>query len=336
MYTANKKKLDADFTSARRQSEHTWSIVLAGGEDGPSSGADYIRLGGRRPSQYRCFDGENTLLEQALESALSISGPERLVTLIGHGHARHLDDERIHLPGTVIEQPRRRGTATAAMLCIAYVLARDPGAIVTLLPSDQFAAPRERLCGYVERAIRVVQERPAHLVALGIEATFAETEYGWLVLDDPLSETEVNPCYRTRRFCEKPSRAEADRLFTEGALWNTFIISGTADTFWELAWATFPALMEQMEVMRALFADERLERSMDDSLAEVFANLPTCDLCKTLLPRFSPQLLVLPVEGIQWSDWGRPRRIAQPAANDSSQTLPASITSLATTAPTQR
>ena len=110
MHTANRKKLDTAFTSARRYPERSWSIVLAGGEDSASSGADYIRLGGRRPSQYRCFDG-GTLLEQAVESALTISGPDRLVTLIGHGHARHLADERIYLPGTVIEQPRRRGPA---------------------------------------------------------------------------------------------------------------------------------------------------------------------------------------------------------------------------------
>ena len=120
MQAAMSKGPDTDQTSARRQPERSWSVVLAGGEDSESGGADYIQLGARRPSQYHASDDETTLLEQSLESAVAVSGRNRLVTLIGHGHAEHLDDRRIRLPGTIIEQPRRRGTAAATLLCILH------------------------------------------------------------------------------------------------------------------------------------------------------------------------------------------------------------------------
>ena len=103
-----------------------------------------------------------------------------MITLIGSGHGRHLDAEQIYLPGVVIEQPRQRGTAAAIMTCVAYALAHEPEAVVTVFPSDQFAAPRERLMAYVEQSVDAAIQHPHHIVSLGAMPTFAEVEYGWL------------------------------------------------------------------------------------------------------------------------------------------------------------
>jgi mannose-1-phosphate guanylyltransferase len=327
---------NTDSTAVRRRPQKAWTVVLAGG-DGSSSrrnrggGTDYVHIGAARPTQYRCYDGNATLLEQALESASEISVPERIVTLIGHGHSRHLKAEQIFPPGTVIEQPRQRGTAAATMICLAYVLAQDPTATITLLPSDQYIAPRERLNDLIESAGDIVEGYPHSIVALAALPTFAETEYGWLELGEALSITNDQSCFRAAGFCEKPSHAQAERLLAKGSLWNTLILNAYAETLWETAWIAFPTLMERMEVMRDLFADATSGPQIDDALAGFFTNLPDCDLARGLMSSFAPQVLVMPMQGVQWSDWGRSRRIA--VAQPLPAELPSTVTSLRAVTP---
>ena len=119
-----------------------WSSVLSGGEG--TRMRDWIarRTGRPTPKQYHAFTGGRTMLEHTLDRAVALSRENRVVTVIAEHHWDHI--RNIALPGSIVAQPKNRGTAAGVLLALTQILARDPGATVALLPSDHFIAPNRR------------------------------------------------------------------------------------------------------------------------------------------------------------------------------------------------
>src|SRR5262245_12082336 len=112
-----------------QETQDRWVIVLAGGEGDRMRALTEARYGGRRPKQYCSFTGGRTMIEHTYDRALDAAPPERIVTIIGRGHARYLLEPRlINVPGLVIEQPENLDTGPGVFLPLAKILAFDPDA----------------------------------------------------------------------------------------------------------------------------------------------------------------------------------------------------------------
>ena len=260
-------------------------------------------LGEPRPKQYCTFVGDRSMLEHTAERALRLVDSERIVTVIGRGHWRYLDEpRRLLLPGRIIEQPQNRETAPGIFLPLAYVLAADPEAFVAILPSDHFIRPKEKFHAQMEHAFSTARRLNDKIVLLGGTAERAECDYGWIEAGAPASAARA-----VVSFQEKPGPGAAKLFLRRGLLWNTMIMTAKARALWELGRRLCPTMMRNFDALLAAI------RAGNEAplLQAIYQDMETINFSRDLLQREPGCAVVLAMSGVQWCDWGRPERVLE-------------------------
>lgn len=279
-----------------------WVVVLSGG-DGQRMDP-FIRrwLGHSRPKQYCAFAGGRTMLEHTYDRALAAAPAERVVTIVNADHRPFLEGpRRLKIPGRLIAQPLRRDTGPGVYLPLAFVLSRDPDALVALMPSDHFIRPLDRFADLLDRAYRLAAALAGRLVLLSARPDRPEPEYGWITT----GRTAAAGAMVVERFQEKPAPEQAAALHRGGALWNTMIVVARARTFWRLAHEHQPEMMSRFENLPSAMGRPHEGRAV----ARAYAELDCVNFSRGILERAARRCVTLPMDRVQWSDWGRPGRI---------------------------
>jgi mannose-1-phosphate guanylyltransferase len=286
-------------------SRGVWSIVLAGGEGERTRAFVESWLGHHRPKQYCVFTGTRSLFQHTVDRADALSSPERRVVVAAREHEPIVRRELLGRgEGRVILQPQNRGTASGVFAALAAVLARDPNATVVTYPSDHFVYPEGQFMAVMKDAIRRAEELPETPVLLGVRPSGSEPDYGWIV---PASGASERSPARVEAFLEKPPRPLAEVAMRKGALWNTLIVAAKAPALWALGFRSVPEIMPAFaRYFRGLRAG-----GGDAVLSDLYPALPARDLSRDVLQQVPEQLRVLELEGVWWSDWGRPERIIE-------------------------
>jgi hypothetical protein len=169
-----------------------WAVMLAGGEGTRMQAFLQVRLGERRPKQYCAFAGGRATIEETARRALALAAPERIVSVIGPGHGRYLESpRRLEVPGRRLEEPQPRGTGCGLLLALADVLARDPEAVVAVLPADHFVDPPERFGALLREAYDLAEFLPGQLVLLAARPESPSPDYGWILPLRPLGRGDA-------------------------------------------------------------------------------------------------------------------------------------------------
>ncbi len=138
-----------------------------------------------------------------------------------------LEGTRAAVPGAeLLAEPVGRNTAAAIGLAGAVLAARDPDAVLAVLPADHHIADREGFVRALDVAMTAAEQTDA-IATLGIEPTRADTGFGYMELGASTStNTSTKP---VARFVEKPDQATAERyLASKRYLWNAGIFCLTA------------------------------------------------------------------------------------------------------------
>jgi mannose-1-phosphate guanylyltransferase len=269
-------------------------------------------LGRHLPKQYCAFKGTRTMIEHTMTRAVDAVGSEKIVTVIGSGHWRHLDEpRRLEIPGRIVEQPENRETGPGLFLGLSRVMASDPEALVAVLPSDHYVSSRRRLATHLRRAFALAGRLSESIVLLGVRPDRPETDYGWIETGGPCWDLPW-PARPVARFHEKPHPQAAENMMRWGFLWNTMVMVGRVRAFWELGKRNHPAMMERFEALRASLAQARGAGEEDpELLAELYRGMPAVNFSKDLLEKEPGACVSLPLEGLEWCDWGRPERVLE-------------------------
>ena len=293
-------------------SDLPWVIILAGGEGTRMCPFTVYCFGHARPKQYCEFLGSRLMLEETVERALELTDESRLITVIGHGHRRFLNAS---IPGRVLDQPQSRGTAAGVFWPLSYSLADSPEATALIVPSDHFIYPRERAASQMMRAYNLAHANIGRIIILGAVPDGPETDYGWIRPSSDRGSGATPPStFEVLDFHEKPCRDQASECFREGCLWNTMMIAVSAQTLWRLGTELLPGVVGRLEVLRRQLADRTVHLDSpiyQRTLQVVYEELPTRDFSQHFLARAAEKSLVMPLEGVFWSDWGRPERLTQ-------------------------
>jgi len=280
-----------------------WTLALAGGEGVRLTEYVERRFGKRIPKQYCCLLGNRSMLQHTLERLNKLTPPSRTFTVIGTNHG---DIAYPQLEGTsdhVLRQPSARDTGLALMVALAYIRRWTPNALVTITPTDHYVAPSAKYVEQVRMARGVAAQMRDTVIILGAKPNEPDPELGYLSLGEPL--TEVPHVRRLVGFVEKPSVHLAMELNAKGALWNTMVTCATVDALWELGRATEPQLMDILDSLVPLVgtSDE------DDALEYIYRAFLPVSFSRDMLERAPERLAAMELEGVEWSDWGRPERI---------------------------
>lgn len=274
-----------------------WVILLAGGSGSRLLGRTVLGRSIDRPKQFCRFGEERSLLRTAMDRALRLVDPKRVVVAVCAEHRPWWSRELLDYPPVhVLEQPENRGTAVAILHAILDILRHDPDPVVAALPSDHAVEEEDVVTQAVGTAWRLKRDRRVTL--LGVSPDMADSGYGWIV-----PGREAGPLRSVRAFIEKPSRPTAAALMRHGALWNSFIFTGTGLGVVELFRRTQPDLLEAS-------LENRIERGRGlRSLESFYPSLEPVDFSRDVLEHVPEWLDVLPVDACGWTDLGTPQRL---------------------------
>jgi mannose-1-phosphate guanylyltransferase len=286
-------------------------------------------LGENRPKQYCTFVGSRSMFQHTVDRARSVVSDERVVTIVAGGHRRFLSEAAHgYPPGLVIEQPSNLGTAPGILLPATYVLANDPDATFVFLPTDHFVYPEDRFAHHVGRALDLAEQFQDQIILVGATPDRAETDYGWIDQERTgMPERDDYP-YGSRKvasFREKPVAREARVFLRQGCLWNTMVMAVKANTLWGLCRQFLPEMTCKFHafllVLRAIREGRLKPEHEATALARLYQELTPADFSKDLLQHVPDRSLVLPMDGIDWCDWGRPWRVTETLARLKRQPL---------------
>jgi mannose-1-phosphate guanylyltransferase len=284
--------------------ENTWAIVLAGGEGSRLHSVTTTALGVAVPKQFCSLRGGNSLLLEALKRAEAVALPEHICTVVSQQHRGWWDHALSAVPkAKVIVQPRNCGTANGILLPLLYIMARDPGARIVLLPSDHHVRDEQVLAVALQRAVQELSTRRDQILLIGIHPEAEDPDLGYIVpgaRDGAVSTVD--------RFVEKPDVPLARHLVEAGALWNAFIVAARARALLQIFIQRFPQVVIGMQ---AVVAQSQFTADLSVAANDFYRNLPDVDFSRQILQGAESVLRVLQVPRCGWSDLGTPKRLAE-------------------------
>lgn len=211
---------------------------------------------------------------------------------------RHLvEGTRADLPelaaDAFLAEPEAKNTAPCIGWAAALVAARDPEAVVAVLPSDQFATDPAGFQRTLAEAARVA--RSGHITTIGIVPTRPETGYGYIELGDAAAEGGRV----VSRFVEKPAREVAEEYVASGRyLWNAGMFVFRASDMLAAFDAHLPEMATRVRALAASFGSP----SYDSDVEQFFRDVASVSIDYGIMEK-SKDLRVVPGD-FGWSDLG--------------------------------
>jgi mannose-1-phosphate guanylyltransferase/mannose-1-phosphate guanylyltransferase/mannose-6-phosphate isomerase len=246
---------------------------------------------------------------------LSLVGPESLMAatarrVSGDGFAgpvivcnqdhRFLVEEQLAaigiVPEAIVIEPVARNTAPAIAAAAALLQARDPGALMLVLPSDHLIRDLPALSAAIATAALAAEA--GKLVTFGITPTAPETGYGYIRQAGPVES--VPGAFKIERFVEKPDLATAAGYLAEGEWsWNSGMFVFPADLMLEELAEFEPAI--------AAGAAKSVEAGTKDGVvlrlnADLFGAVPSKSIDYALMEKTGKSAIV--PANLGWSDIG--------------------------------
>lgn len=290
---------------ARLRPMHRWGIVLAGGDGVRLREFTQSMWGMDRPKQFCPLLGNGTLVEQTRERAERSISPEQILYSVTKTHERFYVPSLGRRVSTLVVQPSNRGTAPAILSSLVQISRMDPNAIVAILPSDHYYFPESGFAAALDSAFNIAEEHSRSVLIMGIDAKRPEVEYGWIEVGARAGNN--SSVHRVLGFCEKPPLAVAQKLFREGALWNTFVMVGHVCSFLEMAWTRAPRLLQAVESPEITWTSASEIRIPDS----VYERIAAADFSREILVPSTDRLLALRLRNVEWTDIGKPDRLLQ-------------------------
>ena len=194
-----------------------WAVLLAGGD-----GRRLLRLtsqisGDARPKQFCCLLGEQSLLLNTKQRIEPMFDEDRTLYVVTRRHERYYKQD---LPSVanknILAQPSNRGTGVAIALAVLRILQQDVDALIAFFPCDHYYSDNEAFSATMRAAFASARQNSSSIILVGAEASYPETDYGWIEPGPRKFNSRGGDVRRVRRFWEKPSLSEARDLLQRG------------------------------------------------------------------------------------------------------------------------
>jgi mannose-1-phosphate guanylyltransferase len=274
----------------RGELSHAYALLMAGGSGTrfwPLSRAD-------RPKQLLALTGRAPLLRQTFERVRPLVPPDRILVFAAARLVPAVRRMLPEIPGrNVVGEPVGRNTAPCIGVAAGLARARDPRAVLAVLPTDHAVSPASTFRADLARALRLAAREPV-LVALGVRPAYPATGYGYIEAGPPLPADRA--FRRARRFREKPGAAQARRFIATGRFyWNAGIFVWGAGTILEAIGRHHPELGRKLDALAR-------SRRRAAAIARAFPNLPAISIDYAVMEK-AGNVAVLPAR-FGWDDVG--------------------------------
>jgi mannose-1-phosphate guanylyltransferase/mannose-1-phosphate guanylyltransferase/mannose-6-phosphate isomerase len=262
------------------------------------------------PKQLLPLTGPNTLLQ---ETALRVADSARFhpVIVVANAEHRFVIAEQLRAIGqeypTIVLEPAARNTAPAVAVAALIAAAKDPQALILVMPADHVVPDRAGFLHAVEAGAAAA--RAGRLVLFGIQPDSPATGYGYIRTGEALE----GAARKVAAFVEKPDLAAAEGYLADDRYrWNSGIFLLPAQAVIAELEAHAPDVLAA-----ARPALETARQDMDFlRLDEAFAKSPSISIDYAVMEK-TGRAAVIPAS-FAWSDvgawsalWGLSDRDAQ-------------------------
>lgn len=167
------------------------------------------------PKQFLDLTGEGTMIQLTVKRLMKLVDVASIWVLTNGSFVDTVLEQCPELePSQVIGEPMMRDTSAAVALGAGLVKAKNPDALMAVLPADHVIRDVDGFCGTLKEAGALAEA--GHVVTIGVEPTYPAEIYGYLKTGEA-----IDGGYRLERFVEKPCREDAEAYFGEGGyFWN--------------------------------------------------------------------------------------------------------------------
>ncbi len=257
------------------KNDHQYCLILAGGVGSrlwPVSRTE-------KPKQFLdLFGTGRSLLQQTYDRFARFLPADHIFVSTYVDYLSLVYEQLPELDDThILEEPLQRGTLAAVAWGTVFISHLDPKATLVVTPADQMIMGEDTFREDILHSMRFAHQEQT-LIVMGISATRAETEYGYIQMGE---QTADNDIFRVKSFTEKPALDFA-RMFVKdgGFLWNAGIFAFDATVMLENIYSLVPDYRSFIPEMMndAESEDPRL-------LPEFFSVLPNLNIDLSVLER---------------------------------------------------
>lgn len=202
-----------------------------------------------KPKQLHALTSHKTMLQEAIDRVLDIVPLEQIFVSCNQKSEQVIRAELgAVLEHNLILEPALRDTTAAVGLETITIARQNPDAIIASLGSDHIIKDTKEFQRILRLAESAVQERPHHIVCIGIKSDHPDIGYGYIEMGEQIAE-EI---FAVQSFKEKPDHATAKQFVEAGNyLWNANMFVWRADTLLRLYEKYMPAMYQQFMHMQA-------------------------------------------------------------------------------------
>lgn len=251
-----------------------------------------------RPKQLLPLLSDRTMLRETLDRLDGIVPPERRFIWTNASLVDAVRREAPEVPAAhVVGEPEGKNTAPAIGLAAGLLAARDPAAVLLVLPADHAIGNPAAFRETAREALDLAAEREV-LVLFGIVPSRPETGYGY-VRRGGSPVPDAAEAYRVERFVEKPDAETARRLWQDGDhYWNSGLFCGSAATFLDEYGRHLPLMRRAVDA-----AVEEWDADPAAALARFTATVESTSVDVGIMQR-TERAVILPAAGWGWDDVG--------------------------------
>ena len=245
------------------------------------------------PKQFLDLTGEGTMIQLTVRRLKGLVPLENIWVITSAAFSKLVCDQCPELlPEQVVGEPMPRDTAAAVALGAGLVSAKDPKAIMVILPADHMIRDTQGFQNSILAAVDLASEN--RFVTLGIEPHYAAEIYGYLQVGE-----ELKHGYHLRRFVEKPVRELAEGYLAAGGYyWNAGMFIWKA----QLLISALDIYLPQHATMARELGQAWGQADWLKKAELVFAKLQKVSIDFGLMEKLS-DIAMVPA-GFDWSDVG--------------------------------
>ena len=294
--------------NAHVQTLPLWSVIFTGDKQHSAHLSFQHWFGQTKPTSFYTFVGSRSMLQHTWDRADQLSHPNCKITIVEKSYLHEVCTQLGgRVPGIIITEPRHRGKVVSLFLALTYMQIKEPKAMVVFYPSDHFIYPENLFLKTVQRMIWSTDRFPDHIFMIGATETAKQLNEDSIVLDEPLGWTHGYPLYGVKDFASARKRPINHYPTSLPLLANTSVLAGQVKVFWDLGWKFLPQMMELFDDLQ-----DAIGTSYEQAvLKNIFHHSKLWEISLPALLQLTPNLAVIELEKVLWSDWAKPQQILE-------------------------
>lgn len=232
-----------------------YAVIMAGG-----SGTRFWPASRNRcPKQLLALSGQRTMIQSTSDRLSGLVPAERQLIVTNRILVDPIAEQLPHhLRENLVGEPAKRDTAPCIGLAAALIAAKDPDAIMAVMPSDHVIGTDKQFCEAISAAEQLVIDDPTRIVTFGIKPTYPAESFGYIQRGQALANGgPESSAYTVEQFREKPNFVTATEYLNSGDFyWNSGIFLWRASTILDAIKANVPQMYAHLEKIAGAIGTE--------------------------------------------------------------------------------